>query len=263
MDFLYPSVKSNVNRELINTIYNYSGNILSPFYSAFIQDIDVTKLDDLSKNISPYIYLQNNANVYINGNINNDGLYRLMDLLEPIVKLTIDSELLLNITQFKNTLLAPSYTAFIANINETNISNITYNVNMYTYMNESTNILINGNVSYDGLYKNMDLLFPNVKTSIDAQLLLTLKTVNPELIGNTYANLTANINNDILNSLISNVSLYNYITYNYNLVVNETLDIDKLMNVLNLLYYNVNINNDTKNLINQIRYNLNMFRNNR
>jgi hypothetical protein len=205
--------------------------------------------------------MKNNANVYINGNINNDGLYRVMDLLYPIVKTTIDNEMLLTITTYTNTLLRPSYSSVIANINEDILSNISYGVNIYTYMNESTNIIINGNVSYDGLYKNMDLLFPNVKASINSQLINTLKTVNSNIIGNTFAELTANIDNDTLNNLISNVSLYNYITYNYNLYMNDTLDVNKLINILNLLYFNANITDNTKNIIDQLRHNMKLFRN--
>jgi hypothetical protein len=162
--------------------------------------------------------------------------------------------MLLTITTYSNTLLAPSYSSSIANISENILSNIAYNVNLYTYMRESQYIVINGNISYDGLYKSMDILFPNIKTSIDSQLITTLTTINSNILGNTYADLTANINSSRLNSLISNVSLYNYITYNYNLYVNDTLDVNKLKNVLNLLYFNANINNNTKNFINQLKY---------
>jgi hypothetical protein len=254
IDFLYPSIKTMLNTNLLTTIKNFSGNILQPFYSPFIQNINGIILTELIQDISPSKYMKNSANIYINGNINYDSLYRVLDLLYPIVKSTIDNEMLLTITTYSNTLLAPSYSSSIANISENILSNIAYNVNLYTYMRESQYIVINGNISYDGLYKSMDILFPNIKTSIDSQLITTLTTINSNILGNTYADLTANINSSRLNSLISNVSLYNYITYNYNLYVNDTLDVNKLKNVLNLLYFNANINNNTKNFINQLKY---------
>ena len=261
MDFLYPSVKTTVNTDLLNTINNNRGNILNPFYLSYVQNLNINTLNSRITEVSLYKYMLTNGNVIINDNVNYNYLYRVLDLLHPIVKETTDIEILGTIIEYKDTFLKPSYSKFIGNIDENILSNITYETNLYTYLNDNTNIEINGNINYDGLYKKMDLVFPNLKESINSELLVTLKTINPNLIGNTFANLTANINNNILDDLISNVSFYNYITYNYNLYSNDTLDLDKLMDILNLLYFNININTDTKNFINQIRYNLKMFKN--
>jgi hypothetical protein len=255
INLLYPDVKANVDNTLVSTILNYRGNLLMPYYSPLVVNMDIGYLNNISGNLSLYTYMTNNANLYINGNISNDGLYNIMNLFFPNVKSTVDTYMVLTINMNSNTLLSPVYSHFVDNINIDTFNELVSKVSLYKYMNASTNIYINGGISNDGLYSSMDLLFPIVKSTMDNELLLTLKTVNSNIIGNIYANLIANIDDISLNNLISNVSLYNYLNYNYNLNINGNLDVDKLNNILNLLYPNPDINRNIRNVLHKFKYN--------
>jgi hypothetical protein len=255
MNQLYPNVKVNVDNTLLATILNYRGNLLSPYYSPLVVNMDIGTLNNISGNLSIYSYMTNNANLYINGNISNDGLYNIMNQFFPNVKSTVDSYMLLTIKMNSNTLLSPAYFSFTYNINLNTLDELVSKVSLYKYMNASTNIYINGGISNDGLYASMNLLFPEVKSFMDNELLLTLKPTNSNIINNIYSNLIANIDDISLNNLISNVSLYNYINYSYNLNINGTIDVDKLNNILNLLYFNTNVNKNIRTVSRQFKYN--------
>jgi len=255
MNQLYPNVKVDVDNTLLAAILNYRGNLLMPYYSPLVVNIDYSIISNISANLNHYNYMQNNANLYINGNISNDGLYNIMNLFYPNEKTTVDTYMLLTIKRYANTLLSPVYTPHVDNINIEKLNELVSKVSLYKYMNASTNIYINGGISNDGLYASMNLLFPEVKSTMDNELLLTLKPTNSNIISNIYSNLIVNIDDISLNNLISNVSLYNYINYNYNLNINGTIDVDKLNNILNLLYFNTNVNKNFRTVSRQFKYN--------
>ena len=252
MDLLYPNVKTHINNNLLNTITTYSGNILAPYYSQIVQNINISDINNKVNNVNLYDYIQLANNIYINGNINNDGLYTMMDLLYPNVKTHINNDLLNTITTYSGNILAPYYSLLIGNINIDDVNNIVNNVNLYDYMQLANSIYINGNISNDGLYTMMDLLYPNIKTSINNDLLNTINTYSGNILAPYYSALIGNITINDINNIVNNVKLYDYMQLANNIYINGNISNDGLYTMMDLLYPNVKtrINNDLLNTIN-------------